>query len=205
MENKLQELTQKLYTIGVEKAKNEADIIIAEAQKKAVQIIQNAESEAETIIGTAKNESAELKKKTESELKLSSKQVIATIKNQITNLVVQDLLAKDIDKSLTDTDFIRTMIELMVKKWQPDDAQSIDLQIILPQEKKDNFNKYIKEKINQLLAKGLIVNFEDSFKSGFKIAPKDNSYIINFAREDFDNFFKTYLRSQTANILYGEE
>jgi len=205
MENKLQELTQKLYTIGVEKAKNEADIIIAEAQKKAVQIIQNAEAEAETIIGTAKNESAELKKKTESELKLSSKQVIATIKNQITNLVVQDLLAKDIDKSLTDTDFIRTMIELMVKKWQPDDAQSIDLQIILPQEKKDNFNKYIKEKINQLLAKGLIVNFEDSFKSGFKIAPKDNSYIINFAREDFDNFFKTYLRSQTANILYGEE
>lgn len=205
MENKLQELTQKLYTIGVEKAKNEADIIIAEAQKKAVQIIQNAESEAETIIGTAKNESAELKKKTESELKLSSKQVIATIKNQITNLVVQDLLAKDIDKSLTDSDFIRTMIELMVKKWQPDDAQSIDLQIILPQEKKDNFNKYIKEKINQLLAKGLIVNFEDSFKSGFKIAPKDNSYIINFAQEDFDNFFKTYLRSQTANILYGEE
>ena len=205
MENKLQELTQKLYTIGVEKAKNEAEIIISEAQKKAVQIIQNAESEAETIIGNAKNESAELKKKTESELKLSSKQVIATIKNQITNLVVQDLLAKDIDKSLTDTDFIRTMIELMVKKWQPDDAQSIDLQIILPQEKKDNFNKYIKEKINQLLAKGLIVNFEDSFKSGFKIAPKDNSYIINFAREDFDNFFKTYLRSQTANILYGEE
>jgi len=205
MENKLQELTQKLYTIGVEKAKNEADIIIAEAQKKAVQIIQNAEAEAETIIGTAKNESAELKKKTESELKLSSKQVIATIKNQITNLVVQDLLAKDIDKSLTDTDFIRTMIELMVKKWQPDDAQSIDLQIILPQEKKDNFNKYIKEKINQLLAKGLIVNFEDSFKSGFKIAPKDNSYIINFAQEDFDNFFKTYLRAQTANLLYGEE
>jgi len=205
MENKLQELTQKLYTIGVEKAKNEADIIIAEAQKKAVQIIQNAESEAETIIGTAKNESAELKKKTESELKLSSKQVIATIKNQITNLVVQDLLAKDIDKSLTDSDFIRTMIELMVKKWQPDDAQSIDLQIILPQEKKDNFNKYIKEKINQLLAKGLIVNFEDSFKSGFKIAPKDNSYIINFAQEDFDNFFKTYLRAQTANLLYGEE
>ena len=205
MENKLQELTQKLYTIGVEKAKNEADIIIAEAQKKAVQIIQNAEAEAETIIGNAKNESAELKKKTESELKLSSKQVIATIKNQITNLVVQDLLAKDIDKSLTDTDFIRTMIELMVKKWQPDDAQSIDLQIILPQEKKDNFNKYIKEKINQLLAKGLIVNFEDSFKSGFKIAPKDNSYIINFAQEDFDNFFKTYLRAQTANLLYGEE
>ena len=32
MENKLQELTQKLYTTGIEKAKNEAEIIIAEAR-----------------------------------------------------------------------------------------------------------------------------------------------------------------------------
>jgi V/A-type H+-transporting ATPase subunit E len=205
MESKLQELTQKLYSIGVEKAKNEAEIIITDAQTKADQIIKNANAEAETIIANAKAESAELKKKIESELKLSSKQVIASVKNQITSLVVQDLLSKDLEKNLSDNDFLKTIIELMVKKWQPDDAQSTDLQIILPQEKKDNFNKYIKEKINQLLAKGLTVSFEDNFKSGFKITPKDNSYIINFAQEDFDNFFKSYLRAKTANLLYGEE
>lgn len=205
MENKLQELTQKLYTVGVEKAKNEAEIIIADAQKKADEVIKNAKTEAETIIDNAKKESAELKKKTESELKLSSKQVIATVKSQITNLVVKDLFSKDLEKNLADDDFMKTIIELIVKKWQPDDAHSTDLQIILPQEKKDSFNKYIKEKINHLLAKGLTVNFEDNFNSGFKIAPKDNSYIINFAQEDFDNFFKTYLRAQTANLLYGEE
>lgn len=205
MENKLQELTQKLYTIGVEKAKNEAEIIISEAKRKAEQLIKNAETDAETIIGNAKKESAELKKKTESELKLSSKQVIATVKNQVTNLVVQDLLSKDIEKNLADNDFMKTILELIVKKWQSDDTHSTDLQIILPQEKKDNFNKYIKDKINHLLAKGLTVNFEDNFKSGFKIAPKDNSYIVNFAQEDFDNFFKSYLRAQTANLLYGEE
>jgi V/A-type H+-transporting ATPase subunit E len=205
MENKLQELTQKLYTVGVEKAKNEAEIIIADAQKKADLIIKDAKTEAEIIIDNAKKESAELKKKTESELKLSSKQVIATVKSHITNLVVQDLISKDLEKNLADNNFMQTILELMVKKWQPDDALSIDLQIILPQEKKDDFNKYIRDKINHLLAKGLTVNFEDNFKSGFKIAPKDNSYIINFAQEDFDNFFKTYLRTQTANLLYGEE
>ena len=205
MENKLQELTQKLYESGVEKAKNDADKIIAEARSKADQVIKNANTEAEAIIAGARTEGAELKQKIESELKLSSKQVIATVKNQITNLVVQDLLSKDIEKSLADSDFIRTIIELIVKKWQPDEAESTDLQIILPEEKKENFNKYIKEKINHLLAKGLVVNFEDNFKSGFKIAPKDNSYIINFTQEDFDNFFKSYLKTKTANLLYGEE
>ena len=205
MENKLQELTDKLYNLGIEKARIEAETIVEKARNEAEMHLKNARSQAEAIIENAKKESAELKQKTESELKLSSKQVIASVKNQVTNLVVQDLLSKDIEKALGDNDFIKTVIELMVKKWQPDDAQSIDLQIILPQDKKDNFNKYIKEKINQLLAKGLTVSFEDNFKSGFKIAPKDNSYIINFTQEDFDNFFKSYLRAKTANLLYGEE
>jgi len=205
MENKLQELTEKLYTVGVEKAKNEAEIIIADAQKKANQIINNANKEAETIVNKAKTESDELKKKIESELKLSSKQVITTIKNQVTNLVTQDLLSKDLKKSLDDNEFIKSLIELVVKKWDINDAQSTDLQIILPNEKKSDFDKLIKAKINNLLAKGLVVNFDDDFKSGFKITPKDNSYIINFAQEDFDNFFKTYLRAKTSNLLYGEE
>ncbi len=205
MENKLQELTQKLYTIGVEKAKNEAEQIIAGAKKEAEQILNDAGNEAETIVANARKESDEIKKKTDSELKLSSKQVIATVKNQITNLVVQDLLTADIKKSLDDSGFIKSIIELMAEKWQPDDAQSTDLQIILPKDKKDDFDKFIKNKINRLLEKGLTVNFEDQFQSGFKIAPKDNSYVINFTQEDFDNFFKSYLRSKTANLLYGEE
>ena len=205
MDNKLQELTDKLYNLGIEKARIEADAIIEKAKQEAAVILKNAQAEAGSVIDNAKKESAELKQKTDSELKLSSKQVIATVKNQITNLVVQDLLSNDIEKSLADNDFIKTIIELIVEKWQPDEAQSTDLQIILPHEKKENFNKYIKEKINHLLAKGLVVNFEDNFKSGFKIAPKDNSYIINFEQEDFDNFFKTYLRAKTANLLYGEE
>ncbi len=100
MENKLQELTQKLYESGVEKAKNDAEIIIAEAREKADQVIKNAGIEAESIIAKAKADSAELKLKTESELKLSSKQVITTVKNQITNLVVQDLLSKDLEKKI---------------------------------------------------------------------------------------------------------
>jgi V/A-type H+-transporting ATPase subunit E len=202
MENKLQELTQKLYTTGIEKAKNEADIIIADAQKNADKIVADAKAKADAIISKANAESAELKTKVESELKLSSKQVISSIKNQVTNLVVQDMLSKDIEKSLGDSDFIKSIIELMVKKWQPDEAESTDLQAILPEKEKDNFNKYIKEKISHLLNKGLEVNFEDSFKAGFKIAPKDNSYIINFTDEDFDNFFKTYLKAKTANLLY---
>jgi len=205
MDNKLQELTDKLYNLGIEKARIEADEIIEKAKLEAAAIVKNAQAEAASIIENAKKESAELKQKTESELKLSSKQAIAAMKNQVSGLIVKDLMKADIEKNLDDADFLKSIIELMVQKWQPDDAQSINLQIILPAEKKSSFDQLIKTKINHLLAKGLTVNFDDQFKSGFKIAPKDNSYIINFTQEDFDNFFKSYLRAKTANLLYGEE
>ncbi len=205
MENKLQELTQKLYKVGVEKAKNEADTILSEAKKKADEIVQNANNEAKKIINQANSDSADLKQKTEKELILSSKQLKSTIKNQITNLITKDLMSSDIKESLNEIRFVQSLIELVIEKWDINDAQSTDLQIILPNAKKSDFDRYIKSKTNKLMAKGLDVHFDEEFKSGFKITPKDKSYIINFAQEDFENFFKTYLRKQTAKLLYKEE
>ena len=205
MENKLQELTEKIYSNGIEKAKQEAQVILDNARKEAAEILRHAKAEAGIIKENAEKESAELKLKTESELKLSSKQVISTIKSQVTTLLTNNLLAGDIEKALNEPAFLKSVIELMVQKWQPDDAGSIDLQVILPENKKEAFEQVIKSKINHLLSKGLTVDFDSQFKSGFKITPADKSYIINFTAEDFDNFFKTYLREKTAGLLYGEE
>lgn len=205
MENKLQELTEKIYSNGIEKAKQEAAIILENARKEAAELIRNAKAEAIIIKENAEKESAELKLKTESELKLSSKQVISSIKSQVTSLLTNNLLAGDIEKALGEPAFLKSVIELMVQKWQPDDAGSIDLQVILPENKKEAFEQVIKSKINHLLSKGLTVDFDSQFKSGFKITPADKSYIINFTAEDFDNFFKTFLRDKTAGLLYGEE
>jgi V/A-type H+-transporting ATPase subunit E len=205
MENKLQELTEKIYSNGIEKARQEAEIILENARKQAAELIRNAKADAGIIKENAEKESAELKLKTESELKLSSKQVISTIKSQVTSLLTNNLIAGDIEKALDESAFLKSVIELMVQKWQPDDAGSINLQIILPENKKEAFEQVIKSKINHLLSKGLSVDFDSQFKSGFKITPADKSYIINFTAEDFDNFFKTYLREKTAGLLYGEE
>jgi len=205
MENKLQELTQKLYNEGVEKAKIEADALISDAKQQAADILNQAKAEAATIEAKAKKDSEELRKNIESEIKLSTKQVIATVKNQITNLIIKDLLASDLKENLNNSDFLSRLIETIVKKWNPAESEDIKLEIILPETEKENFDKYIKAKINTLLQAGLNVTFEDNFTSGFKIAPSDNSFIINFTQEDFDSFFKSYLRPKTSNLLYGDE
>ena len=76
MENKLQELTQKLYNEGVEKANVEAEKILAEAKSEAEKVKQNAEKEAAKIISAAEQKSTEIKKNVDAELNLASKQTI---------------------------------------------------------------------------------------------------------------------------------
>ena len=47
--NKLQELTQKLYNDGLERGRAEAERLVAEAKERAAQIIEDAKAEAAAI------------------------------------------------------------------------------------------------------------------------------------------------------------
>ena len=47
MENKIQELTEKIYAEGVEKGKAEADRLVCEAKESAAEIVRKAQAEAE--------------------------------------------------------------------------------------------------------------------------------------------------------------
>ena len=70
MENKIQELTEKIYAEGVEKGKVEADRLVAEAKAKAADIIKDAQRQAEDLIVAAQKKVAELEANTRSEIKL---------------------------------------------------------------------------------------------------------------------------------------
>ena len=73
MNNKLQELTEKIYLEGVEKGKTEAEQLISNAEQEAKAIITKAQSEAEKIKADALKHASELDKNTKSELKLFQK------------------------------------------------------------------------------------------------------------------------------------
>ena len=53
MENKLQELTKKLYDEGLEKGRAEADRLVGEAKNEAAKIVAEARAQAEEIVKVA--------------------------------------------------------------------------------------------------------------------------------------------------------
>ena len=80
MDNKIQELTDKIYHEGVEKGNDEAKKIISAAKIEADKIINDAKNQAQEIISAAKKSSDEYADNTKSEIKLlQSGHIIKTI------------------------------------------------------------------------------------------------------------------------------
>jgi len=205
MENKLQELTQKLYNEGVEKANEEADKIIKEAKSEADKIKKNAEKEAKGIIEEAEQKSEEIKKNVHAELELASKQTVRKVKQQITDLITSKVIDEPVKKAFDDEKFVKEIIETMIKNWDPQKKESVDLSVLLPEKLEKEFEKYFKAKTGKELNAKLELSFSDAVKGGFKIGPADNSYKISFSEEDFINFFKSYLRPKTGEMLFQGE
>jgi len=205
MQNKLQQLTEKIFKEGISKGNAEAEKIINDSKKQAEDIIVKAKKEADKIINDAKKKSDEIKSSSEAEFRLSSKQTINALKQQITELINGEIVGTSVKKVFEDKDFIKKLIETSIKNWQPASNEDADLTILLPEKQEKEIQQYFTKSVNDLLKKGIEIRFDADVKSGFQIGPKNGSYKISFTEEDFINFFKQYLRPRLIKLLFSEE
>ncbi len=200
-DNKLDILTKKIYEEGIEKAQQDAKNILEKAQQDAQNIIDEANAKANAIIEKANNDAANLKQKTDAELGMSVKQAVAALKQQLTNLI-SDKIAVDMTKSaFKDEDFVRELMSKIIEKWNAE--ANLDLNVVMNQKEKDEFEKYLLAKHKTLLDKNLTLVTNTSQKEGFVIQPKDGSYKITFSEKVFEEFFKAYIKDYAKDFLFS--
>ena len=204
MQKKLQELTEKIYQEGVDKANQEAEKIISDAKAEAKKTLDQAKKEAESKIEKAEKEAEDLKKNAMNELKLSARQAMSDLKQEVTNLIQAKAIKPETQEAFKEAAFTKEIIQTVVKNWDPNSDEAVDLKVLLPEKKQKEFEAYFKDKAKDLLNKGLEVDFDERVKGGFKIGPKDGSYLVSFSDEDFEHFFKLYLRPRLIEMLFGE-
>ena len=196
MNNKLQELTEKIYLEGVEKGKVEAAQLIADAEHEAKAIIAKAQAEADKIKADAVKHASELDKNTKSELKLFAEQSVNAIKTEITNLL-SDKIASDAVKAVTsDKVFMQKTITALVEQWAKEGNVTI--------EAKDAkaLTDYFMANAKELLNKGVSINEVKGLKTDFAIAPAQGGYKITFGNDEFIAYFKEFLRPKLVELLF---
>ena len=201
MQNKLQELTDKLYNEGLSKGKQEGEEILAKAKVQAEEIIAKAKAEAEAIVTAAKKEADDLKTKVQGDLKMAAGQSIAATKNDIETLVVTKMTAEETSKALTSAEFVKEVILAVAKGFNTEEP--VDLEVILPEKLKAELEPFVAGELAKALKGGVEASFTKKIAGGFTIGPKDGGYFISFTEETFNALISEYLRPATKKILFG--
>ena len=202
MSNKIGELTEKIYREGIDKANADAEKILNEARNKAKEILKNAEKREQEIIGSAEKKAEEIKSNFESEIKLSAKQFISNLKQEINNMITLRQTKDPVAKSMNDSDFIKTVIIELIKNWKSNNPELLNLDIALSEKYKESLKSYSEKIIKENFDSSLEIVFDEKIRTGFKIAPKEGNYIISFTDKDFENLFGHYLRGKNSQLIF---
>ncbi len=202
MTDKIQEITQKIYQEGVDKAKADAEKIIADAKKEATEIVEKAKNDKNEITGQAEKEAQEIRKNVESEMQLAARQFTSKLKQRIVASITASPIEKPVKEAFDDKDFVKKIIHTAIEKWNPQQPEITGLKILLPEKDEQEFSEYFESEIHNMLNKTIEIGFDDKTRKGFKIGPKDGSYIISFSENDFENYFKNYFKERTRTLLF---
>ena len=195
MENKIQELTEKIYNEGVERGNVEAERIIAQAQEQAELILNEARGKADEIVEKANRAANELKANTQSELKLYAAQALGALKSETASLVT-DTIVKEAVKEALSGDALKNIVVKIAERWSADEP------LVISTTEAEELKKFFAAKAKALLDKGVEIKQVNGLKSSFSIAPADGSYKVNFGEAEFESFLKSFLRPQMVELLF---
>ena len=196
MQDKLQELTDRLYNEGLSKGKQDGEELLQKAQIEADGIIAQAKAEAERIIAQANKEAEELKTKVTADVKMAATQSIAVTKQEIEKMVVTNAATEGVKANMSNSAFVKELITNVVKAFNPANASPVDLSLILPESLKAEVEPFVKNEIAKQFKGEVKVDYSKKMNGGFKVAPKDGGYVLQFTDDD-------YLRPATKKILFG--
>lgn len=201
MQNKLQELTDKLYNEGLAKGKQEGEEILAKAKVQAEEIVAKAKAEAAAIVAAANKEADDLKTKVQGDLKMAASQSIAATRKDIETLVVTKMTEGAVKDALTSADFVKEIITAVAKGFNTDEP--VDLEVILPESLRKELEPFVTNELAKALKVNIEANFTKKIAGGFTIGPKEGGYFISFTEETFNALISEYLRPATKKILFG--
>ena len=201
MQDKLQELTDRLYKEGLNKGKEEAEKILADAKAQAQSMIDAAKAEAAKIMKSAEKEAEALKMKVQDDLKMAGVQSLQATRNDIENLISDKLAGVKVKDAMKDASFVKEILKAVAKNF--DSQSTCDLEVILPEALRDQLEGYVEDSLASELNNGIHVEFSKKIAGGFNIGPKDEGFYISMSDEALTELVAGYMRPVSKKLLFG--
>lgn len=203
MQNKLQELTDKIYREGVSKANEEAELILTDARKEAKRIQDEAEKKAASIVEQAEKKAAETLKNGNSELKISFRHAVNTLKQDLEKTISGKIVSEKVAAAFADETFVADLIKTIYQNWKPESGNA-SMEVLLPSAQADTIEKRLKKEIGSVLGNGLIIKPVSSIKTGFEVIPSEGGFKISATGGDIEAYLMEFIRPRLIEILFEE-
>lgn len=197
MENRIQELTQKLLNEGVERGNAEAEKIVEAAKAQAAQIVADAKKQAEEIVAEGNKSVKALEENTKAELKMYAAQALNALKSEVANVVGDKIVKESVATATADKDFMNEFMLKLAEKWGANED------IVISTSEAESLKALFAKKAKDLLDKGVKIEQVNGQKAAFTIQPADGSYKVNFGDAEFEKYFKGFLRPQLVEMIFN--
>ena len=203
MENKLQQLTEKLYNEGLSKGRAEAEAVLAKAHADAEKIVAEAQDKAHEITAQAEKAAAQLKTNTENEVRLAAGQLKSALRQQVETMVQMEVVTPAVSQAWRDNSFIQQLAVEAVQTLDPKQG----LRVVLPENRGNELVEAVKNALAERFGadNGIEVVTDARVRVPFRVMVKEGGYYVSFADADFDALFRSYLRPKVAQLLFGDE
>ena len=195
MDNKVQEITEKIYLEGVEKGQSEAKKIVEAAEAEKAAMLKKAQQDAEKIVADAKKAADELNKNTQSELQLYAGRALEALKTEIAELVTCTVVDSAISETVNN-EWLQKLMLSLATDWVTKEN------VVIQTADAAALTKYFANRAKDLLDKGVKIEQVNGKPAAFAIMPADKGYKVQFGDAEFAAYFKEFLRSQLVEMLF---
>jgi V/A-type H+/Na+-transporting ATPase subunit E len=197
MSVQLKELLEKIKTEGVKEAEDKASEIIRQAEDNAKKILTEAKAKAESIVKNAQDESAQLKSSSEEAIKQAARDMVLSLKTEITELFDKTLSFEL--RAALDIGIVKESILSIAKVLGESGLKGVEISV--PEKNLDDIKKYVLGKMSAEAKKGFDIKPSKELDVGFRIAEKDGTAFYDLTDKGISDFLVGYLNPKIAEIL----
>ena len=123
-------------------------------------------------------------------------QAVNALKTEVSNIVSDKIVKQTVDDIVDDKQFMREFMLKIAEQWGKNED------VIINTAEAHELKRFFAKKAKSLLDKGVKIEQINGIDTLFSIQPSDGAYKVNFGKDEFENYFKAFLRPQLVDMLF---
>lgn len=198
MDNKVQQLADKIYQEGVQKASAEADQIIQKAKEESERILSETRQQVEEMKARQERDMQAMESNTKAEVRLASQQAMEAVRSEILEMITEKVVTRAVDKAFSNPSALYEVVLKMAQQW----ANQEEITIATKDAKE--LQTYFEEEAQDLLHEGVTIKSVNGKAHTFTLSPKDGAYKVTIGKEAFAEYFKEFASPRLRAFLFGD-